>query len=97
MTVLDTFFPVWLEMLTNNVTGTYNCTNPGVISHDEILHMYKKLVNPNFTWKNFTIEEQNQILDSKRSNNYLDTTKIQQYNVPDIYTAVRNVLENWES
>ena len=97
MTVLDTFFPVWLEMLTNNVTGTYNCTNPGVISHDEILHMYKKLVDPNFTWKNFTIEEQNQILDSKRSNNYLDTTKIQQYTVPDIYTAVRNVLENWES
>ncbi len=95
MTVLDTFFPVWLEMVTNNVTGTFNCTNPGVISHNEILQMYKDLVDPNFVWQNFTIEEQNQILASKRSNNHLDTTKIQQYDVPDIHTAVRNTLKNW--
>ena len=38
---------------------------------NEILTMYKEIVDPNFTWENFDIEEQNKILDSKRSNNYL--------------------------
>jgi hypothetical protein len=38
--------------------------------------MYKEIVDPNFTWDNFTIEEQNEILASKRSNNCLDTTKL---------------------
>ena len=41
--------------------------------------MYKKYVDPNFTWKNFTIEEQAEILASERSNNYLDTMYIDEY------------------
>lgn len=97
MTVLDTFYPVFLELMTTNVTGTVNCTNPGVITHNEILSLYRDIINPEFTWKNFTIEEQNKILASKRSNNYLDTTKLSSlYNVPDIHTAVRNTLQNWQ-
>jgi 3,5-epimerase/4-reductase len=39
--------------------------------------MYKQIINPSFTWKNMTLEEQSKILKSDRSNNYLDTTKIQ--------------------
>jgi len=97
MTVLDTFFPVWLEMIVNNVTGTFNCTNPGVISHNEILEMYRDLVDSDFAWKNFTIKEQNQILDSKRSNNHLETSKMKKYNIPNIHTAVYDVLKNWNS
>ena len=60
-----------------NLTGTINLTNPGAITHNEILAMYKEIVDPTFTWENFTVEEKNQILASERSNNLLDTTKLQ--------------------
>lgn len=79
MTILPELLPIALDMMKNGTTGTYNFTNPGVISHNEILEMYRIIVNPEFTWKNFSIEEQDKILASKRSNNYLDTTKLENY------------------
>ena len=93
MSVLPDLIPVMFEMMSNNELGTYNFTNPGLISHNEILQMYRDYVNPKFTWSNFTIEEQNQILDSKRSNNYLSTTKLEsKYQVPNIKSSVKNIL-----
>jgi len=76
MTVLHDLLPVSLEMADRKLTGIYNFTNPGAISHNEVLSLYKKYVDPEYTWKNFTIEEQDKILAAKRSNNLLDTTKI---------------------
>ena len=98
MTVLDELLPVLIELALNNQVGTVNLTNPGVISHNEILSMYKEIVDPNFTWENFSIEEQNQILASKRSNNCLDTMKLINISlglknkVSTINEAVRDVL-----
>ena len=96
MTVLPTLLPILVDMMKNKTVGTINMTNPGVISHNEILEMYKEIVDVDFTWNNFTIEEQDQILASKRSNNYLDTSKLESLypNVPDIKTAVRDCLVN---
>lgn len=76
MTVLDEFLPYALVLMRCRYAGTLNFVNPGVISHNEILHLYKEHVNPDFEWTNFTVEEQNEILASKRSNNYLDNTKL---------------------
>jgi len=75
-------------------TGTINLTNPGLISHNEILEMYKEIIDPAFEWENFTIEEQNTILLSKRSNNYLDTNKLENLypNVKPIKESVRDIL-----
>ena len=77
MTILDDYFPIFTDLLLKKKTGTYNCTNPGIISHNTILELYKQIINKDFTWKNMTIEEQNAILKSERSNNYLDTSKIE--------------------
>ncbi len=96
MTVLRDFFPVFADLMVKNATGTYNCSNPGVINHNEILEMYRYIVDPNFKWQNFTIEEQRKILDAERSNNYLDTTKIEAYNVPPIREAIKQVLMDWK-
>ena len=99
MTVLDELLPVLIEMALNKQVGTVNLTNPGLITHNEILEMYKEIVDPEFTWSNFTIDEQNQILASKRSNNCLDTTKLTNISlsfknpVTTIKEAVRNVLQ----
>lgn len=51
--------------------GVYNFCNPGAISHNEILDMYKQFIDPSFTYTNFTVEEQDKILVAGRSNNTL--------------------------
>jgi 3,5-epimerase/4-reductase len=55
MTVLPELLPYVVDMMSKSVTGTVNLTNPGLISHNEMLKMYKEIVDPNFKWKNFTI------------------------------------------
>ena len=57
MSVLPELIPLSIEMMKNNEIGTFNFTNPGVISHNEILEMYRYIVDNTFKWKNFTIEE----------------------------------------
>jgi dTDP-glucose 4,6-dehydratase len=98
MTVLPELIPIIIDMMKKQVTGTMNLTNPGLISHNEILEMYKEYVDPNFTWKNFTIEEQAEILASERSNNYLDTTRLQSLypNVKNIKESVRCILQDYQ-
>jgi len=94
MTVLPELLPILLNMMINKRVGTINLTNPGLITHNEILTMYKEIIDPTFTWENFSIEEQSKILLSKRSNNYLDTTKLSTLypSVNNIKDAVKNML-----
>jgi len=94
MTVLNDFYPIILDMMEKKTTGTFNLCNEGLISHNEILEMYKEIINPDFTWTNFTIEEQNLILKSKRSNNYLATDKLKEYgyNIMNIKDSIRKSL-----
>ena len=94
MTVLPELLPMMIDMAKNKVNGTVNLTNPGLISHNEILEMYKEIVDPNFTWNNFTVEEQNEILAAGRSNNYLNTEKLEYLypNVLNIKDSVRECL-----
>ena len=97
MTVLPEMIPLSIKMMINKDTGSYNFTNPGSISHNEILTYYKKFVDPSFTWKNFTLEEQDQVLASKRSNNLLNTSKLTcKYHVNDIRLAVTLALDNYK-
>jgi 3,5-epimerase/4-reductase len=94
MTVLDDLLPVMIQYAINNRTGTINLTNPRTISHNEILEMYTEYVDPDFTWSNFSIEEQDQILASKRSNNCLDTSTIEAEHpdIKNIKMAVKDTL-----
>jgi 3,5-epimerase/4-reductase len=94
MSVLPELLPYVLEMMKQKTTGTMNLTNPGLISHNEILEMYKEIVDPTFTWKNFSMEEQRAILAADRSNNYLDTTRLVALfpKIDNIKTAVRKCL-----
>ena len=62
MTVLPELLPMVLTMMKDKMTGTINLTNPGLVSHNEILDMYKEIVDPNFEYKNFTQDEQRAIL-----------------------------------
>jgi dTDP-4-dehydrorhamnose reductase len=90
MTVLDDFFPIFVDLMLKRKSGTYNCTNPGTTSHNEILEAYREIIDHSFTWVNMTLEEQNKMLLSARSNNELCTDKIKnEYpNLKGIKTSV---------
>jgi 3,5-epimerase/4-reductase len=94
MTVLHDMYPIMLDMIKKNITGTFNMCNKGAITHNEILELYKTHVDNDFTWKNFTIEEQNKILLSKRSNIELSTEKLYELypNIPDIKTSIERCM-----
>lgn len=97
MTVLTELLPILVDMAIRRVTGTINLTNPGAISHNEILEMYREIVDPAFTWKNFTYEEQATVISSGRSNNCLDTSRLQAMypSVRSVHDAVRFALHNY--
>jgi len=99
MTVLPELLPMVVEMMKNKTTGTMNLTNPGLISHNEILEMYKEIVDPNFTWKNFTQDEQRKILAADRSNNFLDTTRLESFfpYIKNIKESVREMLVQYKN
>ena len=79
MTILPQILPIIVKMMENGETSTYCMTNPGTVSHNEILDRYREKIDPGFKYNNFSLEEQDKILLSKRSNNYLETKKLENY------------------
>lgn len=99
MSVLDELLPIVLKMMSASITGTVNLTNPGVISHNEILEMYQKHIDPGFTWKNFSIEEQRTVIMCDRSNNCLDTSVLEKFapEVRHIKDAVEDTIQRYKN
>lgn len=95
MSILDDLLPIAIEMTLRELKGKYNFVNPGTISHNQILDLYRLYVDPNFTYANFTIEEQDKILKARRSNNELDTTKLKKEfpDLPSIQESIKSVFK----
>jgi len=98
MTILTDLLPVSLDMTKRELKGVYNFTNPGTLSHNEILALYKQYIDPSFTWVNFSLEEQAKILKAGRSNNELDCTKLlKEYpNIPHAKTSIVEVFKRMQ-
>jgi len=75
MTVLPDLLPHALAMARRRVSGIMNFTNPGAISHNQIMELYKEFVDPELTWSNFSLEEQAKVIVAPRSNNEMDTAR----------------------
>ena len=99
MSVLDELLPIVLKMMESCLTGTVNLTNPGVITHNEILEMYQKHIDPQFTWTNFSIEEQRKTIMCDRSNNWLDTSVLEKFapEVRHIKDAVEDTIKKYKN
>lgn len=65
MSVLSDILPISVQM-EENVKGTLTFTNLRVTFHNEILRLYKEHVARNFTWENFTAEEQSSVTTATR-------------------------------
>ena len=94
-TILHDLLPAAIVLATNHETGVYNFTNPGAISHNEVLTMYRDIVDPHFTWKNFSLLEQANVIKAGRSNCMLDTRKLEEklceygVEIPEVHQAYR--------
>lgn len=99
MSVLPDLLPHLISLMKERKTGTLNFTNPGTISHNRILDLFKEIVDPGFTYKNFTKEDQAKILACDRSNNHLNTDKLEEWcpGVKTIEKAVREALIHYKS
>jgi len=99
MTSLPELLPVMINMAKNKLTGTINLVNPGLITHNEILEMVREIIDPEFTWENFTLDEQSKILLAGRSNNFLNTKKLLMLypDVDPIGVAVRKIIEKMKN
>ncbi|KAF2157641.1 UDP-4-keto-6-deoxy-glucose-3,5-epimerase/ UDP-4-keto-rhamnose-4-keto-reductase [Myriangium duriaei CBS 260.36] len=98
-TILTDLLPASILLSEHKDTGVYNFTNPGAISHNEVLALFKKIVRPSFEWQNFSLEEQSKVIKAGRSNCELDTTKLvdklaeYDYKVPEIHEAYEQCFQ----
>ena len=94
MTVLPELLPIMIDMASRQIVGTVNLTNPGAITHGEILEMYRQYIDPNFTYEIMNLSELPNYTVGRRSNNYLDTTKLQSYypQVKPIQESIRDLF-----
>ena len=106
--ILADLLPVVVALAEHREEGVVNFTNPGAITHNEVLSLYKEIVDPAFTWQNFSLEEQSHVIKAERSNCELDSskllTKVKQYagegyhlEVPEIHEAYRRCFERMKA
>lgn len=93
MTILDELLPISVEMAKRNLSGIWNFTNPGAVSHNEILEMYKAYIDPGFKWTNFTLKEQAKVIVAPRSNNELDASKLKK-EFPELLSIKESLIKN---
>jgi len=94
MSILSDLLPLLVDMSEKCITGIYNFCNPGAVSHNEIMELYKEIVDPNLKWTNFSLEEQSKVLKAGRSNCELDCSKLLQlYNIPTARESIRKIFK----
>ena len=88
ITVLCDMFPIIVDMIKNKTTGTFNLTNPDVITDNEILELYKRIFDNSFTWTNKII--------NNCSNNQMNIINLLKLypNIPTIRSSIINCLYN---
>jgi 3,5-epimerase/4-reductase len=94
ISVMEDFLKAGMALIEKRATGVFNLTNPGHISHAEILDMYKELVDPSYNYTLFSMEELEKITKAGRSNCVLSSDKLETYGVHmrPVHQAVRESL-----
>jgi 3,5-epimerase/4-reductase len=99
MTVLDDMWPIIDKMIDTKEKGVYNLTNPGTAEHNWILEHYREKINPAHTWNLISYEEQMKYIKSERSNNEMDTARLENFcekyglELLPIQSSIRRVIE----
>jgi|ERR1700733_237721 len=95
LSMLEDLLPIAVDMTLQETKGNYNLVNPGPLSHNEVLELYKQFVDSSHTYENFSLEEQAKILKARRANAELSTAKLVQLypNVPLAKDSLINIFK----
>ena len=87
--VLPSLLPCLFDMMANGNTGTINLCNPGTITLEEIVLMYKSLAEPTIEYRPADTDSQ-----SIKSHLVLDTSKLCRLypQIPVVHEALRRVI-----
>jgi len=102
-TMLTDLLPAAILLTEHDEVGIYNFTNPGSISHNEVLTLFRDIVRPSLMRQNFSLEEQAKVIKAGRSNCKLDTTKLTtklkeyNYEVPNVREAYMQCFERMKA
>ena len=94
VTVMDELWPLIIPMCEQNITGTFNFVNPGVIDNNQIMQLYKKHVDPTKEWELATDEEVQTILAAGRPFSELDVSKLKDIfpNLSSVHAAMEKMM-----
>lgn len=92
---LEDLLPIAVDMTLRKITGNYNFVNPGALSHNEVIELYKEYIDPSHTYENFSLEEQAKILKARRANAELSAEKLLKLypNIPHIKDSLINLFK----
>lgn len=99
LTVVPDMITVFRALLERRATGIFHATNPGAISHREILALYEELVDPGH--RNQWVEEAELLAcgltNKKRSNTILHSVNLPRLGItmPEVHQAVRTALTQY--
>jgi len=93
--VLDDLLPIAVDMTLKEVKGNFNFVNPGALSHNQVMDLYIKYIDPSHTYENFTLEEQDKILRARRANAELSAEKLLSLypDIPHISVSLERLLK----
>ena len=92
---LPDLLDVMVDLMLQRRTGTLNLVSPGVVSHKEVLDLYREVVNATHTVTIVEPEEQRRSLAADRSNTYLSTAKLERWapTVLPVKEALRRAMQ----
>jgi len=95
LTILDDLLPIAVDMSLKETIGLFNFVNPGALSHNQVLDLYKDHIDPTFTYENFTVEEQAKILKVPRANAELSAAKLLKLypNIPHVNESLPRLFD----
>lgn len=96
VTVLPDLLPVALDLVNKRTAGVFNFVNPGPVAHADILEAYKSIVDPTFTYTVMDMEAHDKVVVARRSNNTLDTSKLQaatDITLPQAFESIKRLFE----
>ena len=77
VSVMDDFFKAAITLINSRESGIFNVVNPGSISHEEILEMYSRIVDPSHSYEHITVKQLEAVTIARRSNCVLNTSKVE--------------------
>lgn len=76
LTYIDDLLVAADYLIRTRKTGIWNVVNPGAVTHEQILELYRSIVDPNHKFETMTLAELSKVTKAGRSNCVLDAGKL---------------------